>query len=318
MRSDRDLLASCMEEIDRRRRKAEWQAEENVRQLSATYPEFAALEREMNATCSKILAIFRDGRDIQTKLSMLEKENLAVQKRRQDFAVAIGKTPAFLTPQYTCALCSDTGFIGSEPCECLQTLMSAEACKNLSESSPLSLCSFATFELGYYDGEDQAHMGNVLRFVRQYADTFSLQSKNLLFYGGTGLGKTHLSLAVASAVIDKGFDVVYGQAQTLLNRVTDARFSHDTSDLTESSMLTCDLLILDDLGAEFVNQMTQSVLYNILNTRLLSGKPMIVSTNIPLGGLDGIYHERISSRLSFEFEPVPFVGKDIRQKRKHR
>lgn len=316
MSSDKELLASCLEEIAARRHRAEGQAEENVRQLTETYPEFAALESEMRSTGGNILSIFREGGDVQSRLAVLQKENLAVQKRRQDFVVAIGKTPAFLTPQYTCPICNDTGFVGSQKCECLQKLISAASCKKLSRSSPLSLCSFGTFELCYYEGEDETHMGNVLRFIRHYADTFSLKSKNLLFYGGTGLGKTHLSLAVASVVVEKGYDVVYGPAQTLLNRVTDSRFSHDSSDTTEESMLNCDLLILDDLGAEFVNQMSQSVLYNILNTRLLTGRPMIVSTNIPLGGLDGVYHERISSRLCFEFEPIPFVGQDIRQKRK--
>lgn len=317
MSSERELLTSCLEEIASRRRRAEEQAEENVRQLTEAYPEFAAMEREMRSAGGKILDIFRTGGDVKGRLAVLQEENLAVQKKRQDFVVAIGKTPSFLEPLYTCPICSDTGFVGSQKCACLQKLLTAASCKELSDSSPLSLCSFGTFELRYYNGDDEVHMGNVLRFVRHYADSFSLKSKNLLFYGGTGLGKTHLSLAVATVVLEKGYNVVYGQAQTLLNRVTDARFAHNSADTTEESMLTCDLLILDDLGAEFVNQMSQSVLYNVLNTRLLSGRPTIVSTNIPVEKLDDIYHPRISSRLSFEFEPVPFVGQDIRQKRKH-
>ena len=318
MANENDLLSLCLAEISSRRRRAEEAAERNLAALLEAYPAFAELENEMNATGSKVIAILRRGENVEKELAALREQNLAVQQKRRDFIEAVGKDPdRFLLPQYTCTRCNDTGFVGTERCECLQSLLTAASCKRLNESSPLSLSSFDTFDLSYFDEDSRSHMENVLRRIRNYADTFSLNSGNLLFYGNTGLGKTHLSLAVANEVIRKGYDVVYGQAQTLFNRIADERFSRDSfGSATEDSLLACDLLIIDDLGAEFVTQMSQSVLYNILNTRLLSHKPMIVNTNIPLGDLVHVYHDRISSRLSFEFELIPFVGKDIRQKRK--
>lgn len=314
-----ELLSSCLAEIDRRRERAEAEAEKTRLRLMETYPAFASLEKEMNATGVEILAVFRRGENVTEALEKLRRENLDVQQKRLEYLRSVGEDPACLEPHYTCSLCRDTGFVGGERCKCLQALMASKACDLLNDSSPLSLSSFETFDLSYFEGEDRETMENIFYFVRNYAETFSEKSDNLLFYGGTGLGKTHLSLAVAGVVLKKGYDVVYGQAQTLLTRVTDERFSRDSvGSPTEESLLSCDLLILDDLGAELNTQMSQAVLYNILNTRLLRKKPMIVSTNIPLNRLDGTYHERITSRLSFEFEPVPFVGSDVRQKRKHR
>jgi len=314
-----DLFSSCLDEIRVRRQRAEDEAERRLADLVASYPEFAALEREMNGTAAKVVAVFRDGTDVSSRLESLKEKNMAVQEKRREFLRSLGKSPDYLLPHYVCPICSDTGFVGSKRCVCLQNLISAAACRQLNASSPLSLSSFDGFSLSYYEGETREHMARVLRFVREYAETFTLESGNLLFYGGTGLGKTHLSLAVANEVIRRGYDVVYGQAQTLFSRIADERFSRESvGSPTEESLLSCDLLVLDDLGAEFVTQMSQSVLYNILNTRLLAGRPILVSTNIPLDGLDGVYHERITSRLSFEFEAVPFVGKDVRQLRKHR
>ncbi len=312
-----DVLSLCLAEINSRRRAAENESERRLAELIGTYPEFASIDAELKSTLGKLMSVLRDGTDIAAGIERIKKENLDAQKRKRDFLSGLGLEPSFLEPHYVCALCNDTGFHGGERCECLKKLMISAMCKRLNEASPMSLCSFDSFDLSYFEGDAAVHMRNVLDFVKKYADNFGNGSGSLLFYGNTGLGKTHLSLAVADTLIKKGFNVIYGQAQSLFSSVTDERFSRGGPSGVESSLVACDLLIIDDLGAEFVNQMSQSVLYSLINTRLLSGKSTIISTNIPLEQIDTIYHSRISSRLCFEFEPVPFVGKDVRQKRKH-
>lgn len=315
MSVSKEIVNRCIAEISARRNKAEALAEERREALVRSYPEFAILEKEMRSTLNKVMALLSGSGDVNAGLEKIKNENLAIQKRRKDFLRTLGFPADYLEPQYQCALCGDTGYVDSKKCECLDKLIHAESCNSLNRQSPLSLCRFDTFDIGYYEGKEAIHMKNVFSHIKEYADNFSKESGNLLFYGNTGLGKTHLSLAVADTVIKKGYNAVYGQAQSLFNAVAEERFSHNGSDV-EQSLLECDLLIIDDLGAEFVNQMTQSVLYNILNTRLLTKKAMIISTNIPLAQLDDFYHSRISSRLCFEFDTVPFVGKDVRQKKK--
>ena len=90
------------------------------------------------------------------------------------------------------------------------------------------------------------------------------------------------------------------------------RFS-DQGSGTEGNLLSCELLILDDLGTEFQNSYVTSAFYNIINTRLLTGKPTIVSTNLTLKELEAKYGSRIVSRMIGAYDIRPFYGSDVRQ-----
>ena len=78
----------------------------------------------------------------------------------------------------------------------------------------------------------------------------------------------------------------------------------------------CDLLILDDLGAEFSTSYTVSEIYNILNTRLNEGKPVIINTNYEFEEIEQKYTPRIASRIIGTYVPIEFCGEDIRQLKK--
>ena len=80
-------------------------------------------------------------------------------------------------------------------------------------------------------------------------------------------------------------------------------------------ILTCDLLILDDLGAEFATAYSQSVLYQVINDRMTERRPTIISTNLDLTAMTKIYNERILSRLIGSYTMLGFVGRDIRQQK---
>ena len=73
-----------------------------------------------------------------------------------------------------------------------------------------------------------------------------------------------------------------------------------------------DLVILDDLGSEFINKFSSSVIYNIINDRINLNKPLIISTNFSNHELNQMYNDRIISRIS-SFTPIHFSGTDIRQ-----
>ena len=164
-------------------------------------------------------------------------------------------------------------------------------------------------------------MSRVLATVKAYAEDFRMDepaSGSLLFMGGTGLGKTHLSTAVASAVLEKGFDVFYNSAVGMISDFEQKRFGNaiglGDADNTER-YVSCDLLILDDLGTEVVNQFTQSTLYYVVNTRLNAGLPTIINTNLNVTELRKTYSDRIASRLTGEFRVIPFYGTDIRKQK---
>jgi len=157
----------------------------------------------------------------------------------------------------------------------------------------------------------------VLHLCRAYAESFGAQSPNLLFTGEPGLGKTFLSAAIARVVAAKGCGVAYDTASGLLASFEREKFSRDTDEVSDAAsrvrqLMSCDLLILDDLGTEMTTQFTVSALYQIVNTRLLEGRPTIISTNLPAAELKQRYSPQIASRLLGVYECYSFAGDDIR------
>ena len=113
-------------------------------------------------------------------------------------------------------------------------------------------------------------------------------------------------------MIEHGYSVVYDSAQNIIHAFEQVKFDRagEKADLDQYS--NCDLLIIDDLGTEFITQYSMSVVYMLLNNRILAQRPTIVSSNLDGEVLKQYYSESIVSRLSGEFMTVPFVGSDIR------
>lgn len=209
-------------------------------------------------------------------------------------------------------------------CDCYKELLRDTALAELNELSPSSRSTFESFNVNYYpDTSDpvtgvnpRSRMKEILDFCKDYAADFGTDSPSLLLYGATGLGKTHLSLAIASEAIRKGYGVIYGSAQNLMSRLEKEHFSSGRDNEYEGSeqaILECDLLVIDDLGAEFSTQFTVAELYNIINTRIMSRLPVIISTNLTPDGLEQKYTQRITSRIIGNYISLYFCGKDIRQ-----
>ncbi|MBQ6020108.1 MAG: ATP-binding protein [Clostridia bacterium] len=319
------IVEKATEELNARRSRAELDASVRRAEIFRRFPEAKAIDEKISAASREFLRIMtiREKNERKRQLDALERENLELQRLLREFLENCGYAADCLEPRYFCSKCRDTGTRGGRTCECFETLLKQTAYRELCESSPLDLCSFDDFDLNYYSADDgnngskssRAIMESIYHYCRMYADDFSMDSPNLLMYGGTGLGKTHLSLSIAGEVIDKGFAVIYDSCPNLTAKLDKEKFQRAEGD-TEDTLMDCDLLIIDDLGAEFRNQFTVSALYNIINTRLLRRKPTIISTNLDIAGIQDIYQERIASRIIGDYELLRFVGRDIRQLKK--
>jgi DNA replication protein DnaC len=156
------------------------------------------------------------------------------------------------------------------------------------------------------------------RICKGYADTFGDASGSILMIGGTGLGKTHLSTAIAAQVIDKGYDVQYVTAQNLISDFSYERYHRSFSDNSKSKSdkyFECELLIIDDFGTEENNQFSSAVFYNLINSRSNSAKKTIINTNIRQSAIAERYTDRVASRLFGEYTVLVFPGKDIRMQK---
>lgn len=219
---------------------------------------------------------------------------------------------------YDCPLCCDTGYINGKVCDCVKKIANAIFIKELSAKMPIDECRFDNFDLKYYSeqGENpRRRMTSILKLCKEYVLNFDpANSPNLLFLGGPGLGKTHLTLAIISGVIEKGYMAVYGPAENLFSSIENEKFYGENKGSYEN-MLSCDLLVIDDLGTEMATAFTKSALYNLINTRLLTKKPTIINTNLSLKEIQDIYSPRIASRLIGNYNANKFLGEDIRQQK---
>ena len=180
--------------------------------------------------------------------------------------------------------------------------------------------SFQTFKLEYYPAQVDARYGvsprvimeKVLQSCKKYAQEFGA-GENLLFIGGTGLGKTYLSACVANVVAEKGYSVCYETAGGLFAKLEKNRFSPDAeSESAAKEFADCDLLIVDDLGTEIAGNFVTASLYALVNDRLLAGKSMLISTNLTIDEISRRYNPQIASRLQGSFKNLTFIGDDIR------
>lgn len=225
-----------------------------------------------------------------------------------------------LEPKYTCPLCGDTGQTADGICSCMQTLMREMRGSEVNMSSPLDCCTFARFDAARYPNVRVPELGitareqmeQVLAYCKNYAAHFTAHADSLYFYGNAGLGKTHLALAIANEVLNKGFDVVYVSAQEAFANIEEEHFGRRDGD-TLDTLLGADLLILDDLGTEYISAYISACLYNVVNTRGLRRVPTIYTTNLMRGtDLARRYTEKLASRLLGTCQVLSFCGEDLR------
>ena len=230
----------------------------------------------------------------------------------------------YLELNYRCKKCSDEGYVDGIMCDCMKKMMKKEVYNELNKMSPLELSSFENFSLDFYSDTPQPNseltpkkrMAKILEFCKKYASQFKKNSPSLLMTGSTGLGKTHLSLAIAKEVIEKGFGVIYGSAQNIISKMEKEKFRgyQNSSDETERHYIDCDLLIIDDLGTEYLTSFSSAAIYNIVNSRIMMNKPTIISTNLSMKELEKNYSQRMVSRIIGNNIRLEFLGSDIRQK----
>ena len=317
MAYSRENMRYAVETLAQRRAKAEEIARKNEMHLHAVSAEAAALDRALSKTGLEAFRIAVSGGNVEENIAALRRENEALQEKRRAILALLGLPADYTKPHYTCAVCHDTGYTESGMCTCMRRVLTEASFRSSGLGKLIETQNFDNFSLDYYAGEGLEYARRSLATARAFAEDFNKSGANLLFMGGTGLGKTHLSTAIARRAIERGYDVVYETAQNIIADFEYDRFKsgYGTEEARSTRYFEADLLIMDDLGAELTNQFTVSSLYNIVNTRINQGKSMIISTNLGQKGLMERYDERITSRLFGEFYICVFRGEDIRGKK---
>jgi len=309
-----DNIRRVREDFRVRRAEAAAAAEAAKTALYAEIPALAPLDREISSVGVRVMRAAIAGGDVEAAVAKMKEEHAALRARRAALLAAHGYAPDATDIRYRCERCLDTGFVGTRMCVCMREALIRAGCESSGLGALLDRQTFDSFSLDYYRGDDRRAMEKNVAALRDFAAHFEeRRGENYLLIGATGLGKTHLSTAVAGAVIAAGGDVVYVTAHEVFSAYEKTRFGEGEGG--EDRFLSCDLLIVDDLGTELTNNFTLSCLYNLLNTRLNRRLSTILSTNLTPKELRARYADRITSRLFGEYRPLLFGGSDVRMQK---
>ncbi len=317
MSFSRKVVNLVNEEFENKRIKNESTRDARISEVYSKIPEIKSIDKELSKTGASIMALALGGKEgLDVRLGEIKSRNLELQRTRALLLSEHGYGEDYTDLHYDCTLCQDYGVYNGKLCSCYKNRLIEEQFKLSGISNLVKTQSFETFSLDVYENKEE--MGELLNYAMNYVKDFATVKENLLFAGGTGLGKTHLSTAIAKSLIENGYNVIYETAQNIFFDFDNDRFRDRFTDEAPESQkyLDCDLLIIDDLGSEAINSFTVSCLYNIINTRLNRGLPIIASTNLSSKEIRSKYHDRIASRLFGEFNIRMFHGNDLRKIKK--
>lgn len=315
-----EIYQKAADILEKRRDDAAAVAAKHRDEVYAAFPEISNADAELAAELSSLSsAILRKGLDQSSVLNEVRSKCEHIKEQKSRLLLQHGYPADYLEPKYACRFCGDTGRVDGVLCDCYRRLCKSLAEEELNQSSGAAACSFDNFSLDFYEDSGASGAANprnmmtgIFNSCRNYAENFSKSSPSILMIGKTGLGKTHLSLSIAKTVVEHGFGVIYISAQRLCSNLEQEHFSKKGGEDFFEKYSGCELLIIDDLGAEFPTQFTAAAIGNLINERLCRKLPTVINTNLGATELKTKYSERTASRLLGEYKTVMFIGKDIR------
>ena len=255
----------------------------------------------------------------------MREEGLNINAEIRARLVSAGLSDDYLKMHYACPVCKDTGYTSDMPpvmCECFQKKIHALQ-RDAHIVSDFENQNFEKYddsripdEIVYGDVTQRQLTGRIRDLCYEYADNFPNTYKpNLLLTGEAGLGKTFLLSAIAEKLESRGFSPVLISAYRLLEIMREKHFHMDAPGTDFESLLSCPILLIDDLGCEpMLKNITQEYLFVLINERIAKKKPTVIATNMTPAQLKERYGERIMSRIcdTQVCDSVRLMGRDLR------
>lgn len=298
--------------------------EERRNEILSRLPRIKEIEDSISSLSVKQARKLLDGDE--GALALLKQQLHSLIAEKSQLLLSAGYPQNYMEPVYECADCKDTGYVNNEKCQCFKRAEIDMLYTQSNLQEVLNEENFDTFSFRYYSANhvDSAtgrssldNIKEVYRECRDFVDTFSSSFRNLLLYGNPGIGKTFLSHCIAKELIDKSHSVIYFTAFELFDIMAKSRFEKNpVAETMYEHIFDCDLLIIDDLGAETSNPFTVSQLFHCINERLLRKKSTIISTNLSFDSLKETYTERTFSRIMSNYKMLKLTGDDIRIKKR--
>ena len=327
---DPDVVRRALARLERRRDARDRRRFRLERELYAQSPRLRETDAALRETVADLALLAAGGKPVAAdgpELAAIRARSRELQRERARLMAELGRSPDALDPVPACAKCGDTGWAGDKMCPCLKELCAQEQLKDLTAAMGLTEeQDFARLRLDIYSdrlwgGQDRSPRDK-MRQVVQVCEGFARQFpgyplQNLLLSGSTGLGKTYLSGCIAREVTRRGFSVAYDTAAGVFDALAARRFARDPEEERQAReaarrCLTCDLLVLDDLGSEQDLPSARSGLYELVNGRLQAGRHTVISSNLSTQELGARYGAQSGSRLAGLYRELTFYGDDLR------
>lgn len=328
------ILNDLLKEYEQKRIRNLRDAENRKSKLYLSNPKLQEIDDKLsNISISTAKAILKN--NSKESLEGLKKEIENLKTEKSNLLKSLNISENYLSPKYDCNICKDTGYVlengKSTMCNCLkQKIYNLEY--NQKNINNIQNQTFDNFNINLFSDEinsekynfdisPRENIKNIKLAANDFINNFDdINTKNLIFSGGTGLGKTFLSNCIVNELLKQGKTVMYQTAPVMLDDlISDLFVKPENQTGISKNLLTVDLLVIDDLGTETMNSMKFTELYKIINTRLLNqnGKSLktIISTNLDLKGLFNTYDERLVSRFIGYYDIYRFFGDDIRLKK---
>ncbi|MCI8309634.1 MAG: ATP-binding protein [Clostridia bacterium] len=331
------ILKHILTEYEFKRNKSIEEVNKKKQELLKVNPRLAEIENEISKISIESIKtiIIEDKIKKEKILTDLKKKFNALIKEKNKFLKELSKSTDFFEPNFECKVCKDTGFIEKNDksimCNCLKQKV-YDIAYNKSNMGNLEYENFATFNIRLFSDKvdkerfkSQISPRENINLLKEKAINFienfdNPTEKNLIFTGGTGLGKTFLTNCIANELLKEGKTVLYQTAPVMFDEILDEKFSKEKNGVNlQENILNVDLLIIDDLGTEKISETKVEELFTIINTRLLNQNhkitKTIISTNLTANELFNVYTTRIGSRLAGAYRFLRFFGDDIRLKK---
>ena len=313
------LALKELEEIRNENRKI---TEYRKREVLKTAPEIGEIDRElMKAGTALLRSVLDKGEGFESIKAQIQ----SLQAKKTKLLEKNGYAGDYLDDIYNCKNCRDTGFVEGHRCGCLRSLISKHIGANSNLTDYMKNQTFENFDFSLFkDAEKDGKTVPVLKIMRRaveicmdFAENFQRDKTNIILSGNAGTGKTYLSSCIANRALENGKTVYYTSAYRLFDTLEAVKFGRTTeendADIAKY-VYDVDLLIIDDLGTEFTTQFTSAAFFDIINSRLVSGKSTVISTNLSLEGINDLYSQRITSRIMGDYKAITLYGEDIRPK----
>lgn len=317
MKYDNDIVESIVRERANERIKLEAATEAKRLEVYEKLPRVREIDSELSSTAFDIIrASFGKKESAADVLALRREKNAKLIAERQSLLTDAGYAPDMTDVKYTCDVCNDTGYDGGVLCRCMHKRYETAVAEKINKNLRINNVSFSDFRLDVYPENGtgtlspRAQMKEVFSFCRNFAENFGEGAMSLFINGDSGLGKTFLAHAIARTVAERGFSVIYDTAFSLLGELEDIKFGRREDDL--DAIYSCSLLIIDDVGCEMATPFTTAALYNVINSRLVSGKATIIISPLKREDIAARYGAHTLSRLEGDFVKLEFLGKDIR------